>query len=196
MAQTSAPRGRPRGFCRDDALDTALRLFWDRGYEQISIADLTEAIGVNRPSFYAAFTDKPTLYAEALARYAGGFYGAGKVAAALTDIDDPREAIRTFFARQAKTFVNTPVPGCMVIRNRTDCRNADIAAKLNEQTANVKKLLRKRLKQIDLPAGDTVEQWVDHTYGLLVSMTAAARDGASEARLKKMAELGLRPLIG
>src|SRR5438034_418152 len=62
-------RGRPRAFDREAALAQATRLFWCKGYEATSIADLTEAMGIGSPSLYAAFGSKEALYAEALRHY-------------------------------------------------------------------------------------------------------------------------------
>ncbi len=66
--------GRPRGFDREAALDTALHLFWQHGYDGVAISDLTTAIGIAAPSLYAAFGSKEELYRAALERYqqAGG----------------------------------------------------------------------------------------------------------------------------
>ncbi len=61
--------GRPRSFDRDDAIETAMHLFWRHGYEGASLAMLTEAIGIAAPSLYAAFGSKAGLYREALDRY-------------------------------------------------------------------------------------------------------------------------------
>ena len=61
--------GRPRAFDMDQALDQALHVFWEKGYEGTSIADLTEAMGINPPSLYAAFGNKETLFKKALDRY-------------------------------------------------------------------------------------------------------------------------------
>ena len=66
------PRGRPREFDVDEALDRALEVFWRKGYEGASLPDLTEAMGINRPSLYAAFGSKEDLFRKALARYAEG----------------------------------------------------------------------------------------------------------------------------
>jgi AcrR family transcriptional regulator len=64
-----ANRGRPREFCVDDALARALRVFWSKGYEGASMADLTEAMGITKPSLYAAFGNKESLFRKALDLY-------------------------------------------------------------------------------------------------------------------------------
>ncbi|WP_280367773.1 TetR/AcrR family transcriptional regulator [Nocardia abscessus] len=66
------PGGRPRGFDIDSALDRALEVFWRYGYEGAALSDLTAAMGVNRPSLYAAFGSKAELFDRALERYADG----------------------------------------------------------------------------------------------------------------------------
>ena len=63
------PRGRPRSFDRDAALGRAMEVFWTKGFEGTSINDLTEAMGINPPSLYAAFGDKERLFIEAIERY-------------------------------------------------------------------------------------------------------------------------------
>ncbi len=62
-------RGRPREFCVDHALTEALRVFWQKGYEGTSLTDLTEAMGITRPSLYAAFGNKESLFRKALDLY-------------------------------------------------------------------------------------------------------------------------------
>ena len=62
-------RGRPREFCVDHALTQALGVFWSKGYEGASLTDLTEAMGITRPSLYAAFGNKESLFRKALDLY-------------------------------------------------------------------------------------------------------------------------------
>ena len=65
----SACRGRPREFDVDEALAAALRVFWTKGYDGASLSDLTDAMGITRPSLYAAFGNKESLFRKALDLY-------------------------------------------------------------------------------------------------------------------------------
>src|SRR5258707_11594187 len=66
---TAPIKGRPREFCVDKALAAALRVFWSKGYDGASMTDLTEAMGITRPSLYAAFGNKESLFVQALDLY-------------------------------------------------------------------------------------------------------------------------------
>ena len=69
---TAAKMGRPRGFAEDTALEAAMRVFWEKGYEGATLGDLTDAMDINRSSLYASFGDKESLFRMAIARYAEG----------------------------------------------------------------------------------------------------------------------------
>ena len=64
--------GRPRAFDAEKALDRAMQVFWRKGYLGTSLSDLTDAMGINRPSLYAAFGNKKSLFRKALDRYFKG----------------------------------------------------------------------------------------------------------------------------
>ncbi|MEV5478833.1 TetR/AcrR family transcriptional regulator [Streptomyces sp. NPDC059687] len=68
----NAVMGRPREFDIDEALERAMQVFWERGYEGVSLTDLTKAMGITKPSLYAAFGDKKELFRKALERYTEG----------------------------------------------------------------------------------------------------------------------------
>ena len=91
------PRGRPPSIDRDAALDAAMRAFWSRGYDGVSLSDLTDAMGLSRPSLYGLFGEKEALFLRALERY-GATVGAAPMAAfdAAFDPADPRPAVRAF----------------------------------------------------------------------------------------------------
>src|SRR6185369_16899750 len=70
-------RGRPLSFDSDKALENAMHVFWERGYEAASISELTAAMGITPPSLYTAFGDKERLFLEAIERYASAGPGSG-----------------------------------------------------------------------------------------------------------------------
>src|SRR4051794_3997112 len=70
--KVTAAKGRPRAFDPERALDRALRVFWEKGYEGASLPELTRAMGINRPSMYAAFGNKEALFRKAIDRYNEG----------------------------------------------------------------------------------------------------------------------------
>ncbi|WP_262338598.1 TetR/AcrR family transcriptional regulator, partial [Bordetella pertussis] len=86
-----AERGRPRSFERTEALRQAMEVFWSKGYEGASLADLTSAMGINAPSLYAAFGSKEALFREAVQRYADT--EGARTRRALLEAPDARAAI-------------------------------------------------------------------------------------------------------
>jgi AcrR family transcriptional regulator len=75
MHARRAPRGRmgrPREFSEAEALDSAMRVFWEKGYEGTSLDDLTAAMRINQSSLYSTFGDKPTLFRRVIERYRAG----------------------------------------------------------------------------------------------------------------------------
>ena len=88
-----AERGRPRGFDRDKALRRAMELFWRHGYEGVSMADLTAAMGIAAPSLYAAFSSKEALFRAVIVVLTE------RITAELTEVvsgcTDPVDAVRT-----------------------------------------------------------------------------------------------------
>src|SRR5450432_787578 len=86
LSKTRNPGGRPRQFDADEALEKAMHLFWAKGYDGVSIGDLTKVMGVNRPSLYATFGNKEELFKKALARYMHGYFSSASFATQPTTV--------------------------------------------------------------------------------------------------------------
>lgn len=128
--QTPRPRGRPRRFDPEQAVATAQRLFHARGYDAVSVAELTEALGINPPSFYAAFGSKAGLYARILSRYAGA--DALPLAALLRPDRPVAACLAALLEEAARRYAADPAAaGCLVVEGaRCDDREAREAAHL------------------------------------------------------------------
>ena len=74
------PPGRPKGFIPDEALDRAVEMFWEHGYDGVDVDRIARAVNVTKPALYRAFGDKPTLLLKAVERYALT-YGTPRMAA-------------------------------------------------------------------------------------------------------------------
>ena len=98
--EPSRPRGRPRSIDHTAALDAAVETFWARGYEGASLTDLTKAMGLSRPSLYAAYGDKADLFARALDRYGETIGGAPM--RVFEAAEDDADAVRAFLAASAE----------------------------------------------------------------------------------------------
>ena len=107
--------GRPREFDVDQALDAATELFWQKGYDATSLADLTNALGISPPSFYSAFQSKEKLFHRIVQRYSTA---QAKVIEEALAKSSPVEIIRTLMDGIARLFtIPGHVPGCLIMNS-------------------------------------------------------------------------------
>lgn len=198
VATPSRHRGRPRAFARDAALAQAMRLFWSKGYEATSIADLTAAMGIGAPSLYAAFGSKEALYIEALEHYTRSYecLAWARFRAAPT----AREAIGALLFDSAASLTGcvADIPhGCMVALASVDCEEHRAlgdhlrltrAAGLEQLTSR----LARGVAEGDLPAGLDCHALARFVQTVQAGMSLLARDGVGRAELEAVAELALQ----
>jgi AcrR family transcriptional regulator len=190
--------GRPIGFDKEAALDAAMKAFWKRGYEGTSIADLTEVMGLNPPSIYAAFGDKKTLFQLAAKHYADG--PAQYQAKALRE-PTLGGGIRALF-RNAVEFLTDPEhqSGCMTLTGAMACSvEADSAKELMAEIRRQNEAaLRVRLKQArksgELATEVNIGDYARYLSTLLGGLAIQSASGVSRAEMKRIADIAVRHL--
>ena len=193
------PRGRPRGFDRDAALERAIEVFWRQGYEGTSITDLTRAMRINPPSLYAAFGDKQRLYLEAIERYQRG--RRDELGPLLEQAPTARAAIERLLNEAARLYAQPDAPrGCMLMLATTACAEASLQSQLARRRANAIRVFKARIergvRQGELPRGTDVGALADFYATVLKGMALQARDGASRRSLTATADAAMRAWPG
>ncbi len=198
------PRGRPRTFDKATALDAALSVFWRNGYQGASLSQLTRAMGLTKPSLYAAFGNKEQLYLAALHRYRE--QQLRRHAEALESDPDLVNALRLFLRSVATMLTARELPGgCMVVNTATGCDLGALPASIAvavQETVNQSSLqllkgrLQRECEQGRLPADSSVEQLADYFMALMSGMAVMAKVGVPKTRLFATIEQALRVLPG
>ena len=191
------PRGRPLSFDRAAALEKAMHVFWERGYEAASIADLTAAMGITPPSLYTAFGDKQKLFFETVECYAqgsGSFWGR-----ALAEEPTARGAIERLLREAAVELTQACHPlGCLMVMATTNCSVAagHVQVTLAKQRADGVAVMQARLQRgIDdgeLPASIDAGALANFYSTVYQGMSMQAKDGATRESLLASVDLAMR----
>jgi AcrR family transcriptional regulator len=191
-----AERGRPRSFERAAALRRAMEVFWAKGYDGASLADLTAAMGIAAPSLYAAFGSKEALFREAVALY--GETEGTEIWTALPEAPSARAAIEGFLRGSAISFTRPDRPaGCLVVLSALLANegNVRVCRELRESRAGNVAALRDRLERAVAEgelAGDFDCEAAAAFYATVQQgMSIQARDGASRATLLAIADCAM-----
>jgi AcrR family transcriptional regulator len=197
QVRTGKSRGRPRSFDVEAALERAMQVFWEQGYESTSIADLTKAMNINPPSLYAAFGDKERLFLAAVERYEHKVGQAPE--AILNDAPTARAAIEQLLEEAAREFTNRAhPPGCMIIMSATTCSAgaAHVQAALASLRRSTESALKARIErgvaERELPVGTETGALARFFVTVLEGMSIQARDGASRKSLLATAATAMR----
>ena len=199
-AETAAPkpkrpRGRPRSFDRDQALQQAMEVFWKKGFEATSIADLTEAMGINPPSLYAAFGDKEKLFLEAVERYQSRRGETCKYCEEPT----AREAIEKLLRFLAEELCGNGHPrGCLLqmaeatAGESSEKLKAALQAKRMSSRAMMKARIERGIREGDVPGGTDATALTDFYVTIIAGLSMRARDGASRKSLLATVDNAMR----
>lgn len=194
MART----GRPRGFDKGRAVERAMHLFWEQGYEATSLAQLKAAMGgISAASFYAAFGSKEALFREVFEHYLATY---GQVLAPLRDTTlPPREAIERALRLSAKMQTDPSHPaGCLLVLSTSTCspENRHLQARLaQEREANrvgLRGCVERAVAAGELPPDTDAGALAAVFNTFLVGLSTQARDGVPFASL----EAAIAPLMG
>ncbi|MEW6707367.1 MAG: TetR/AcrR family transcriptional regulator [Pseudomonadota bacterium] len=194
----STERGRPRSFDIDTALEQATHVFWRHGFQGASMAELTEATGLSKPSLYAAFGDKEALYLRCLQRYVER--QVALQTALLEDEPDARRAVEGFVRTMAAMQSDPKLPGgCFVVNGTADCGNpatpAAVEAALRKASDGAAERLLKRLQQAErqgeLPPGTDAKRLARLFGTLLTGMAVMAKAGQPRARLEEAVDAAM-----
>ena len=188
--------GRARAFDTDEALERAMTVFWTKGYEGASLADLTKAMGINRPSLYAAYGNKHELFRKALERYGEGPSSYEREALAQPTARAVAEGLLRG-AADVQTDPDTPA-GCLAVLGTTYCAEDSspvgkivIAFRLAGHAAIRDRFERARAEG-DLPANADPKDLTHYIGTVVCGMAVLAASGATRKELERVIELTMR----
>ena len=187
--------GRPREFDVEAALDLALHVFWRKGYEGASMADLTEAMGITKPSLYAAFGNKEDLFRKALDRYVdgpGGYFRTG--------LEKPtaREAVSHILYESVEAVTDPKNPGCLAVQGALCCGDAaetikqELMARRSKGEDDLRARFERAVTEGDLPADADAGDLARYVSAIIQGMAVQAAGGAPRNQLRKLADMAMR----
>lgn len=194
----ASARGRPRGFDRDQALERLMQVFWAKGYEGTQLNDLTAAIGIKPPSFYAAFGSKEAAFREAIDLYIATI-GSAQMRA-LEASATVRDGLRAMLEGSVAVALSAKPGGCLLILGAVNCLPANEAVRVHLLQARYKTValvadrLRRGVAEGELPADTDIPRLAAFYHGIMQAISFQARDGATWADLQALIDPALRAL--
>ncbi|MFC8723441.1 TetR/AcrR family transcriptional regulator [Kitasatospora sp. NPDC057198] len=182
--------GRPRTFDLDEALERAMRVFWRHGYEGTALSDLTAAMGINRPSLYAAYGNKEALFRQCLDRYHRG--PARHVREALA-APTARGVAERLLRGTVEVVTREEGPGCLLVHGAlaTGPGAEGVRAESAARRAAHREALRARFELAvrvgEFPPGTDAAVLADHLATLTYGLAVQATEGLPPAHLHRIA---------
>ena len=189
------PVGRPRAFDEAVALDKALAVFWQLGYEGATLPDLTEAMGINRPSLYAAFGDKEQLYIAMLRHI--GQKSVEAMDAILSTPDPIEQRLGRLYKGAIDIYTRPPnPPGCIIVGTATveSPSHPEIGAAANRILADFEKAFERGFVDSDLKPTPSPAERASMAGAILYATGIRARLGVPVSELRAFTR-SMIPLI-
>jgi AcrR family transcriptional regulator len=194
--KTARALGRPRSFETGKALDAAMKVFWCKGYEGASLSDLTKAMGINRPSLYAAFGDKESLFRKVLDRYDKG--PAAYVREALNQ-PTARAVVERLMEGAAELGTASSNPrGCLFVQSALACgdkaegiRN-DLILRRDAGEKAVRLRLKRAQAEGDLAQDVSPADLARYVVTVIQGIAVQAASGAARPELRRVIHTALR----
>jgi AcrR family transcriptional regulator len=192
LATERKKAGRPREFDTDDALDKAMHLFWEKGYDGTSLAELAMVMGITKPSLYAAFTDKQGLFEAALARYAEG---PNSFAVRAHKLPTARGVVKALLDGAVNVSTCSSGPrGCMFTQ-ATMANDPEVRDAAAENTRRGERMLEQRfLKARDsgeLPANTDCAALARYYTTVALGITIRGASGSSRKELREVVDAAM-----
>lgn len=172
-----------------------MTVFWERGYEGSSIADLTEAMGITAPSLYGAFTSKAELYRQTLEHYQGTAAVGARLALEAPTL---REALARMLEGAAQAFTDSRHPrGCMISTAVLTCATENqpvarhVAGLRDASLEQLRARFQQALAQGELPVTTDIEGLARFYGAIIQGMSVQALDGASGEDLRRLTAFAL-----
>lgn len=198
MEQNAKPRGRPRGFDLGEAIQAAQRVFWEHGLAATSLDQLSGAIGLYKPSIYAAFGDKHALYIHALDAYLDL---AGELIRSALGRARLRDALESFFAADLDLFLADWGRGCFMLSTAAPVAGVhpDVAERVTRANIGLRKAIGDRLVLADhgeLPAPCDLYALSEIMVSTHMALSLRARAGETRASLEESVRRVLTFVLG
>jgi AcrR family transcriptional regulator len=193
METVTAVRGRPREFDVEEALAAALRVFWDKGYEGASLTDLTEAMGITRPSLYAAFGNKEDLFKRTLDLYETEKLAyVGKALAAPT-----ARGVAQRLLQGAVENSTSECRGCLGVIAAVGCGSKDspiqqdVQARAQSARCAIVERLQRAIEEGDFTIPVEADAMTGYLVAVMQGISVQAGAGTSREQLQQIAEAAL-----
>jgi AcrR family transcriptional regulator len=188
--KTKGMPGRPRGFDTEEALDCAMHMFWRKGYVATTLADLTAAMGINRPSFYTAFGSKESLFRTVLDRY---FAGPSRYLEEALREPTAGATVEHLLRGVVNMLTNPRTPStCMWVHGALSCGDDPLQTEFDAQRASGHADLNRRFQRAvaegDLPKGTDADALARFIQTVNFGLTVQASTGATRKHLLRVVE--------